>query len=216
LNGRCIAGLWWDGEEFGSWIRPISSIGHGELFSERFYKDGGDPQLLDVIELSLLEGKPNGCHVEDFLVDPSKKWRREGSLPFDKLLPYVSKAVGPLWFNGSSTSNGENDSIPAREAEKLSHSLMLIRPKHLTLTSTREGWAGRVKRKVRGSFSWGRYNYTLSVTDPVIENELGRYNEGESREVDDPILCLSVGEKFDQQNAHYKLIAGVIEEEEAE
>ena len=49
------------------------------------------------------------------------------------------------------------------------------------------------------------------VTDPVIEAEFKAKSEGTRRIVSDPLLCISVSEVFELQNACYKLIAGVIE-----
>ena len=212
LNGRCIAGLRWDGTKCSTWIRPISALEHGELIHERFYSDGKDPELLDIIELGLLSPRIKGCHTEDVLVAPGDTWTRRGSITFREALAFVSKPVGPLWFNGKSTYHGENDSIPAKEAHKLGSSLILIRPKSLTLTCTDEGYQGKMKKKVRGSFTWGKHDYKLSVTDPVIEAEFATLDVGKIRDVEAPILCVSVGEKFDKQNAHYKLIAGVLED----
>jgi hypothetical protein len=49
------------------------------------------------------------------------------------------------------------------------------------------------------------------VTDPVIEAEFKAKAEGTRRIMSNPLLCLSISEVFESQNACYKLIAGVIE-----
>lgn len=51
----------------------------------------------------------------------------------------------------------------------------------------------------------------LSITDPVVEKPILLHPDGFSTELQRPILCISLSEKFASQNACYKLIAGVIE-----
>lgn len=63
---------------------------------------------------------------------------------------------------------------------------------------------------IRGFFSLGRFDYAFSVTDGAIERDLQDARPGISRFLRSPLLCLSVSEVFECQNACYKLIAGVI------
>jgi hypothetical protein len=69
---------------------------------------------------------------------------------------------------------------------------------------------GNPRRRVRGEFSLDGEDYVLAVTDPVVERELRANVDGSSRKVEKPILCISLSEIFEKQNACYKLIAGVI------
>jgi hypothetical protein len=73
------------------------------------------------------------------------------------------------------------------------------------------GSFGDPQPKVRGYFSLSGIDYGLSVTDCNIESEFKSKPEGTERIIERPILCISVSEIFEQQNACYKLIAGVIE-----
>lgn len=209
LGGRCIAGLAWDGNQYSTWVRPISSYGRGELTFQRFYEDNQDPSLLDVITLDLGAPKPSGCHVEDVSVDATKKWKKTGTISYGDALKYASTPIPPLWIDGKHTSYGTNDAIDADVAATLTTSLRLVVPDTLTMTATAEGWQG--KRKVRGEFALGTTPYTLAITDPTIEIEFSQLAVGSGRTVQRPLLCISISEVFDAQNACYKLIAGVIE-----
>ena len=52
LQGRCVAGLEWDGLVVGNWVRPVSSREHeGLSASEMCYYNFLEPKPLDVIEL---------------------------------------------------------------------------------------------------------------------------------------------------------------------
>ena len=212
LNGRCVAGREWDGKAFGKWIRPVSSSQTGELASERYYKDGNDPKLLDIIEIPLIEPLPHGYQTENHVVNPRERWDNQGAITLGQLLPAVENIAGPLWLNGDSTSNGVNDKIAEAAAATLKNSLVLIQPARLTMTIDTEGADfGNPRRRVRGEFSLAGQRYVLGVTDPIIEKEFRAKSDGYSRVSNSPILCVSLSEIFEKQKACYKLIAGVID-----
>ena len=212
LNGRCVAGREWDGSKFGPWVRPIGSAQKGELYSERYYENGNDPQLLDVIELSLLRPQPTTYQSENHLVNANKRWQRLDMLKVSQLDRAVEVLKGSLWLDGSSTGNGENDKVAQDAAAGLPNSLALVQPKRLIMIIDTEGAAfGNARRRVRGTFSLNGKNYILAVTDPRVERELRKEEDGSSRELKNPVLCISLSEIFEKQNACYKLIAGVIE-----
>jgi len=212
LSGRCVAGREWDGNRFWAWIRPVSSSEKGELVAERYCEAWRDPQLLDVIEIPLLEARPSGYQSENHLIDAKRRWVCQGAIAVDQLLPAVEKTKRPLWVNGGSTGNGRNDKITRSVATGLPNSLILVQPDRLTMTIDTEGVGfANPRRKVRGEFSLYGEEYVLAVTDPVVEREFKAKVDGSSRDVKEPILCISLSEIFEKQNACYKLIAGVIE-----
>jgi hypothetical protein len=212
LAGRCVAGKEWDGRHMGDWCRPVSGRDRGELTAERWYsRTWRDPQLLDLIEVSLLGPRPSGFQTENHLVDSSVRWKYAGRVSPHNLLPAIDRPDGPLWANGVSTASGVNDKVPAAVAERQRNSLVLVQPKLLTLTINTEGAdAGNPRRRVRGHFSLGGSEYALSVTDPIVEKPFLSKPEGFSTELQNPLLCISLSEKYNAQNACFKLIAGVI------
>jgi len=66
LNGRCIAGKELLGGRSVGWIRPVSAREHEEVSEyERQYEDGSDPQVLDIIDVSLLDPRPKSYQQEN-------------------------------------------------------------------------------------------------------------------------------------------------------
>jgi hypothetical protein len=197
----------------GPWCRPVSDKERGELNAERWYaKTWRDPQLLDLIQLSLLAPRPSGCQTENYLVDKSVRWRCVGHLPANSLLPVVDHPAGPLWENGESTGGGLNDRVSAFIAARQKHSLILVQPDTMKVVVGTEGAdTGNTRRRIRGHFSLAGYDYVLAITDPVVEKSTLPHPDGYSVELQRPILCISLSEKFASQNACYKLIAGVMQ-----
>jgi hypothetical protein len=212
LAGRCVAGKEWDGCRPGRWCRPVSARDRGELTAERWYaRSWRDPKLLDLIEVTLSEPRPSGCQSENHLIDTSVRWKYVGRVPAQCLLASLDHPKGALWVNGESTSGGLNDRVHAGVAERQLNSLVLVQPEHLAIkVNTDAPNTERARRRVRGQFSLAANDYILSITDPAIEEPILRHPDGFSMELQRPILCISLSEKFVAQNACYKLIAGVI------
>lgn len=210
LAGRCIAGREWAAERgAGRWIRPVSVREHGDVSEyERQYEDGSDPRLLDIVDVPVLEPRPDGCQTENWLLDPERYWERAGSFsPLD--LAALADPVERLWIDGHSTYDGRNDRVPIELTGALSGSLRLIRVDEVDLCVFAPGEAfGSSKRRVQARFVHAGADYAFWVTDPVYERRYlakldGTYRIGESH------LTVSLGEPYD--GAYYKSVAAVIE-----
>ena len=213
LAGRCVAGREWNGQSAGPWCRPVSARDRGELTAERWYaRTWRDPQLLDIIQVTLIGPCPSGCQSENHLIDSSVRWQFRGRVLQEHLLGSLDHPSGPLWVNGESTKGGMNDRLRADIAHRQANSLMLVQPELLEMKVTLEGaQTPNARRRVRGTFSLAGFDYALSITDPVMEKPMLRNPDGYTRELRRPLLCISLSEKFESQNACYKLIAGVID-----
>jgi hypothetical protein len=205
LSGRCVAGIEITDDGFGGWIRPVSARATHEVSeTEREYHDGSDPTLLDIIDVPLIAHSPYAFQTENWLLDPTLYWDRRGAAGWRDLEPLLGD-LRPLWLNGFSSSNGQNDRVPEEKALALRDSLRLIRVESATLRVMDNDFSGR--REVRAGFDHAGTTYWLKVTDPVIERaakqkENGDYALGESA------FTVSLGEMF--QGYAYKLVAAVI------
>lgn len=209
ISGRCIAGKEVLAKGFGEWIRPVSNRQSAEISEEeRRYDNGGDPKLLDVLTIPMLEPRSNAYQTENHLIDDGMHWAKVDRLGWNDLGKLADQQRGPLWLNGDSSYNGLNDRIPLAQAEKLKGSLLLIEPESLSIRVAVEGMEHR-KRRVRACFRYSGHDYILSVTDPYIERTYLDMKDGEHK-IRDVYLSVSLGDVFDKDQCCYKLVAAAI------
>ncbi len=210
MSGRCLAGKEIGPKgRFGDWIRPISDRPTQEISEEeRRFENGDQPQLLDVIEITMREPRPHAHQSENHLIDPQRYWIKRRRVAWDEVQSAIDEIKGPLWVDGYHSYNGVNDRIPESQTATLGSSLLLIEPQNLVISVAVEGAGfGNPKRKVRAQFSFNENSYTIAITDPVIEREYLARENGEYP-IETAILCLSIGEPY--QGYCYKLVAAVI------
>ncbi|WP_407698290.1 dual OB domain-containing protein [Streptomyces marianii] len=100
-GGRCVAGI---EVSSNSWIRPVSGRpGHEVSAAERQYPSGAEPRLLDIVSMRLIEPKPIDFHRENWLVDSTVRWQKEGQIGWDDLCLLEESSLR-LWRNGYHTN----------------------------------------------------------------------------------------------------------------
>jgi hypothetical protein len=189
-------------------VRPVSDRPTEEVSEhERQYEDGRDPQVLDIVRVPLIEERPKTFQSENWLLDPTAYWVREGALRWGELAEWTDNPT-ILWLNGHHTGAGYNDRVPQDLADTLHGSLYLLRVDQLNLHTFAPGASfGNPKRRVQGRFGHRGIQYHLWVTDPLIEREfLARPDGVHSMGVS--YITVSLGEPHD--GYCYKLIAAVI------
>jgi hypothetical protein len=213
LSGRCIAGKEFSAGSAADWIRPVSARPHEEVSEhERRYEDGSDPKLMDILDIPLLQAKPNFFQSENWLLDDSYYWHKHRRANWDELIT-LADPVAPLWVNGTSTYHGVNDQIELATANNLTSSLRLIHVDQLTLHVFVPGAKfNDLKRRVQAIFHHDGVRYKLWVTDPIYERRYlaksdGQYHLGEI------CLTISIGEPA-KDGFCYKLVAAIIEKSE--
>jgi hypothetical protein len=171
------------------------------------YKDGSDPRLLDIIDISFLGPRSKPNQPENWQFDPNASWNKIGECRYEDLRHLV-EPTSSLWVNGRSTSNNLNDYVLAEEANNSSSSLKLITADNLQLSVFTTGASfGTPKRRVQAIFSYNGTDYRLWATDSVIEDTYhpqadGVYHLGTC------YLTISLAEPFN--GCCYKVVAGVI------
>ena len=209
-SGRCVAGREIVNNTLGSWIRPVSARGSGELSElDRRYENGQHPQVLDIIRIPMLASKPHQFQAENHLIDDGYYWTLERQVDWAGVQNALD-GPGPLWTNGDSSYSGVNDRISEVSLGQPQGTLRLIRVTDLSINVVVEGAEfNNGKRKVRGRFTHGGIQHYLSITDPQIERQ---YLAGANGifQIGDAILCISLGELYN--GYAYKLIASVITE----
>lgn len=216
---RCVAGkelidaAW--GPEFGTWIRPVSRHGEGELsFVERRCQDGRDAQVLDIVTIPLMDPMPTHVQPENWQIDSTAPWQRIGRLG-RAVLPALLETPPHLWaFDGYGRDRIEEAQVAETQGVQ---SLYLINPSGLKIR-TEHGhnpFRGYHQKKALAAFSYRGLRYQLKITDPAPPFTLhfperdGAHLEAEPPRGDDYYLCVSLTEAFN--GYHYKLVASVIE-----
>jgi hypothetical protein len=172
--------------------------------------NGGRAKVLDCLQIPFLRPAPGGFQTENHLIHPTQRWRKVGEADWGQIEDALDQHEGPLWFNESASWGFYRNRVAEAALGGLRNSLILIRPNQLRITIGPKGglFDDANKRLVKARFSHADLNYTLAVTDPVIER---RFRGGPDRTEDmtGAVLCVSLGEVY--RGHAYKLVAAVIE-----
>lgn len=206
MSGRCIAGKEWTAGRAGKWIRPVSGRENHEISeSDRRYRDGSDPRLLDVIAIPFKQAAPSGHQLENHLIEDGAYWKKTGVV-LSTDLAKIADRPATLWKNGFSSGSGTHDRVPIGDAVAEAGSLYLIPVDDLTL-HVKAASADFSKRVVRAKFTYLAEHHDLRVTDPLVERDYFARPDGQYA-IGPAFLCVSLGEPFGGH--YYKLVAAVL------
>jgi hypothetical protein len=77
---------------YGGWIRPVSARPSAEVsLEEHRNEDGRDPQILDVINISMIASVPRAHQTENHMIDAEQYWAKEAALTWADLPPLVER-----------------------------------------------------------------------------------------------------------------------------
>lgn len=194
-------------------IRPVSARPGAEVsLEERQYENGGDPAILDIIDIPMLAAVPKVHQTENHMIDPHFYWTKRGAIGWADIHQVLDTPT-TLWGIGVSTYHGSNDQITPADAANFQNSLWLIKPENLSVRVLTPGAAfGNNKRKVRADFRYRGVHYNFMVTDPPVETAFLARPNGDYPIQVPTYLCVSLTEAH-TDNYCYKLIATVISEQ---
>ncbi len=198
--GRCIAGREINPTgEIGSWVRPVSLIGEGELQpTQCMIEGGGSSQVFDVIELSVeTPPKADATQPENWLVSGKAYWKRMGKWDIKKVAQSFVENPSDIWLQpGVKTDRVTKEYLAAHLPQQSLYLLLLHNPRIV-----------QDKHKYRLSFKYNGSYYDLGITDPLIRNVILPASGGSV------LACVSLApafhNKYDGREYHYKLAAMV-------
>ncbi len=209
-HGRfCIAGIevGWKGELLG-WIRPIGMSEDGALYlNDMRCQDGGEPRLLDIVQVPLFRHFPKPHQPENWAIESGRRWSRQGRIDFAAIASRAAQEQAH-WETGYSTQRGLNDRLPLERANAQKCSLRLVSVDNIQVnvgTYTRD--TGERVRRMLASLELDGAPHRLWITDRSAEAHFLAKPDGDYT-IENAILTLSLGEPV--KGWCYKLIAGVL------
>jgi hypothetical protein len=205
--GRCIAGREISSEvgviEIGHWVRPVSTIGEGELYRRHFVlQDGNVPQPFDVIEVYVDAPGADATQPENwFIVEDGHKWNHVDKWDIRSAIRSLVENPHNLWIQPGVKTDRVTKEFLASNPPQQSLYLLDLRNAIITVTG----------RKHRIRFSFNGLSYDLAITDPLISKVAG---EQPVSVMNKGLVCVSIAPAFVNQYDgiayHYKLAAMVI------
>lgn len=203
---RCVAGKTWLCNDQGAWVRPVSRDASRALPPATVtYQNGGQPSLLDIVQVPLQARLPEGHQPENSLVDDAYPWIKSGRLNWADIDQWVDHPQ-QLWHNDSQSFGMLNNRVDA--SVQIHSSLQLIRVPALVVKLIAAPLADKPHRQVVvGEFVYHGVRYRTHVTDSQVEAQC-RANPVGRLDIAQAVLCISLGNCFRQH--YYKLVAGVL------
>jgi hypothetical protein len=210
-SGHCVAGKEWHELGAGKWVRPVSGRPSHEVSGEELrYKDGSDPQLLDIIKVPCTRHYPVSHQYENYVIDTNYYWSKEGRLAWGDIQAWVDHPPN-LWGVGEGSYTSLNNRVAVGQEDGAS--LYLVDVERLQIIVGLKAPHYSSKRSVQGEFAYRGSIYRLDVTDPIIERNYLAQADGHY-EIMQAVLCVSLSDPHQAtgatQSYFYKLIAAVL------
>ena len=201
----------------GSWFRPVSDHGHGEITLEECqYEDGTAPKILDIVEVEVCGKATDAYQTENYQIDDNYYWVKKGTIS-EKALLEMEEFPPNLWLDSGYPTDRMRPTAYMNLLDK--RSLCLIRPENLRIKIWTEfnQFSGYRTRKRRALFHYRNVSYNLAITDPLLaEKYFDNFpKEGEPCRSfslncgDNCLIMLCLGPEFN--GYHYKIAASFIE-----
>ncbi len=197
----------------GLWTRPVDPTNEGAIaLATMRFADGGLPRFLDIVEIPILKWANDPSHPEDWVVDASRPWRREGVFPLAQL-PMLVERPPMLW-----TSWTDPRKVRAGYVVKMPGpaTLYLIKPEgKVTAVVFREKDTKKFRQRLH--LKYNGVEHEFDITDPNFEScYLAAARKIGEEPVEIPLpndgslhVCLSLTPEF--HGAHYKIAATIWE-----
>jgi hypothetical protein len=203
-GGRCVAGWRTDG---GGFVRLVSPLADGTLTPiDLRLGDGDEPRMFDLLRVGATSPRPMPHQRENWVIDesPWKLIRRPAPRAIlERLIPLFER--GPEILGGKGATIAYEDCVRLPVAASLGIA-KVERP--VLIVSERLG-----RKRLRMRFALSGYNYELTVTDPLWERAIDRWDCGDyawwrlfpfGRE---PVVTFSLTSPFGDARECFKIVA---------
>lgn len=201
----CVAGI---DLTNGEWIRLISGdseIHNAVKSQDLIYENGEEVQILDKVIVKCEMCNSIFYQPENAILKTGYYMKFKGRVKPSELLPFLSTKEYIFYNNDRKIHKDKLLTYINSD----NHSLVLIKPENpkIYVKTWDDG-----RKTVKSIFRYNniRYNY-LSVTDHLFEEEYLNKNDGTYELQQDVLFVISLGEVYNRDDCHYKLIASIIE-----
>jgi len=202
LEERCIAGI---DLETGQWIRPVCDSLYpqdGRVPESVRTAEGREPELLDILQISLAESGSNFSFECENLSVMSSEWKIEGKLTPNQLISYCENFPHILHNSWKYVNPSYLKKLPFQQRR----TLQLVQTSSFSVKQGSSGWRGSLKN------SYGNSLKEAKITDPVFIEKL----EAGHKPTGNCLVTASLGmpwapNDWEGEAPCWKLIAGVIE-----
>lgn len=202
----CVAGVDTTSGKLVRLITKDSDAHYAVTEQDLTFLDGTRATKLDIVQVEIEDRSVSYYQSENYVLRKGVVWRKAG-------IATIADAIAlhplnrPEYAFYDTKRKLHKDFFRTIEPRQIS-SLMLIRPQN-TILLIQESFD---RRQVLFDFSYnGRQYEPFPITDPDYTESVRIIPAGDYPMNSDPILLISVGECFPQDNCHYKLAAGVFQ-----
>jgi hypothetical protein len=171
--------------------------------------------VLDVIKVGLLAYAPAEFQSENWLLDPTQRWERNGRWTHAEAVTIVDEPP-TLWSNDWSSSVGIHDRVPVEVLTTLDSSIVLVAVDDPVVVVSTNPWSGRTEVRLR--FEYVGVQHELKVTDPGYHALYLREGVGQYPLNPETIVTVSLAEPWAAPSGgeaySYKVVAAIIEPED--
>lgn len=216
-NRRCIAGRELlshnNNYRIGSWIRPITSYGEGEIDSSQIrLQDNTLPKIFDIVEFTVDSKECNECQPENYYIG-KEPWKKISTFPLEKIDLLIEQPPN-LWLDSRFKSDRISSTTLRQNLQIQSLYLVKINCFKLELYKEYNPWKKFTQNRRRIIFEYNNHHYNLPLTDPIFGEKycLKIPNINKEKKVvnfeNSYYFCLSLSAPLD--GFHYKIVVTII------
>jgi hypothetical protein len=163
-GGRCVAGI---SSRSGRWLRPVSTLPHGELTPYHYRIEGREICPFDLIRFEYEGGLSDPSQPENVAV-AAGRWELMGRVDPADADDVLSRHVvdGPVLLGNRGAAMPEDDARMGVEA-----SLALVRPREVEF-HLEPPWEGTSRARPRAAFELDGQSYDFALTDYMVAPRL--------------------------------------------
>ncbi|MEN1761572.1 dual OB domain-containing protein [Anoxynatronum sibiricum] len=203
----CIAGI---DINNGEWVRIVSNdtnIHYAVKQEDIMYENNEEAEIFDIIAIECEKDRKSYYQSENYIFDNAYYWEKIGKATINDVLA-IKPCENRNFIFYDTNKKVASDYLKTINSDDI-YSLMLICPTNVEIIVKQ--WSHDEEKKITMNFEYNsnRYRY-IPITDEIFNNQHRTKIDGNYSLHYNPILIMSLGEMYERDKCHYKLIASVL------